>query len=175
MERTRLWNPNIWVWILATCYQSGFGQISNISKPEWGFPGGSVVKESAGNAGDIGLIPESRRSLGGGNGSLLQCSWNPMARGAWWATVHAVAVRHGWVRARARTHTRLNVLICRKWYYPENMATVRTRWGNRITALVAQGLAVRPTREYWVRPLYCEQTDVKQAVPPTDPVWSWVR
>ena len=29
-----------------------------------GFPGGSDGKESACNAGDLGLIPESRRSLG---------------------------------------------------------------------------------------------------------------
>ena len=52
-------------------------------------------KNLPGNAGDIrdvGLIPESRRSPRGGNGSPLQYSGleNPMDRGAWWATVHAV-------------------------------------------------------------------------------------
>ena len=31
-----------------------------------GFPGGSVVKKSPANAGDSGLIPESRRSPGEG-------------------------------------------------------------------------------------------------------------
>ena len=60
-----------------------------------GFPGGSVGKESACNAGDaevIGLIPGSGRSSGGGHGNLLQfsCLENPMDRGAWWATVHKV-------------------------------------------------------------------------------------
>ena len=53
-----------------------------------GFPGGS-----AGNAGDLGLIPEPGRSPGEGNGNPLQysCLENSMDRGAWWATVHGVA------------------------------------------------------------------------------------
>ena len=52
-----------------------------------GFPGGSVVKESAYNARDAGLIPGSGRSPGGGNSNPLQCSCleNPMEREAWWA------------------------------------------------------------------------------------------
>ena len=33
-----------------------------------GFPGGSVSKESACNAGDLGLIPRSERSFGERNG-----------------------------------------------------------------------------------------------------------
>ena len=57
------------------------------------FPGGSDGKESAHSAEDLGLIPESGRSPGEGNGNLLQysCLENPMDRGAWWATVHRVA------------------------------------------------------------------------------------
>ena len=56
------------------------------------FPGGSDGEESACNAGDPGLIPESGRSPGEGNGNLLQYYFleNPMNRGAWWATVHGV-------------------------------------------------------------------------------------
>ena len=64
-----------------------------------GFPGGSVGKESACNAGDPGLFPESGRSPGEENGNPLQysCLENPMGRGAWWATVHGVArVRQDW-------------------------------------------------------------------------------
>ena len=51
-----------------------------------GFPGGSNGKESACNAGDLGLIPESGRSPGEGNGNPLQYSYlkNSMDRGAWW-------------------------------------------------------------------------------------------
>ena len=58
-----------------------------------GFPGGSDGKESAYTAGDLGLIPRWRRSLGGGHGNPLQysCLENSMDRGAWWATVHGVA------------------------------------------------------------------------------------
>ena len=58
-----------------------------------GFPGGSEVKASAYNAGDLGLIPGSGRSPGEGNGNPLQysCLENPMDGGAWWATVHGVA------------------------------------------------------------------------------------
>ena len=50
-------------------------------------------KESACNAGDLGLIPEWGRSSGEGNGNALQYSFqeNSMDRGAWWATVHWVA------------------------------------------------------------------------------------
>ena len=39
-----------------------------------GFPVGSVVKDPPANAGDVGLIPESGRSPGEGNGNPLQCS-----------------------------------------------------------------------------------------------------
>ena len=37
-----------------------------------GFPGGSDGKESACNAGDLGLIPGLRRFPGGGHGNPLQ-------------------------------------------------------------------------------------------------------
>ena len=40
-----------------------------------GFPDSSVGKESACNAGDPGLIPESGRSAGEGIGYPLQYSW----------------------------------------------------------------------------------------------------
>ena len=58
-----------------------------------GFPGGSEVKASAWNAGDMGSIPGSGRSPGEGNGNPLQyyCLKNPMDRGAWQTTVHGVA------------------------------------------------------------------------------------
>ena len=57
-----------------------------------GFPGGSDGKESACNAGDLGLIPGWGRSPEEGNGNPLQysCLGSPTDRGAWWATVHGV-------------------------------------------------------------------------------------
>ena len=39
-----------------------------------GFPGGSVVKNPLANAGDMGSIPGSRRSPGGGNSNPRQYS-----------------------------------------------------------------------------------------------------
>ena len=58
-----------------------------------GFPNGSVVKNMPANAGHLGLIPGSRRSLGEGNGNPFQysCLENFMERGAWQVTVHGVA------------------------------------------------------------------------------------
>ena len=59
-------------------------------------------KESACNAedtGDIGLIPGSGRSPGGGNDNPLQCSCleNPMDGGAWQATVIGVTKSQTWL------------------------------------------------------------------------------
>ena len=64
-----------------------------LTPPTDSFPDGSDSKESAGNVGDLGLIPGSGRSLGEGNGNPLQysCLENSMDRGAWWATVYGVA------------------------------------------------------------------------------------
>ena len=55
-----------------------------------------VVKNPSANAGDardVGSIPGSGRSPGGGHGNPLQysCLENPMDRGAWQATVHGAA------------------------------------------------------------------------------------
>ena len=57
-----------------------------------GFPGDSVGKESAHNAGDLGSIPGSGRSSEEGNGNPLQysCPENSMDRGAWQAPVRGV-------------------------------------------------------------------------------------
>ena len=58
-----------------------------------GLPGGSDGKESACNAGDLGLILGLGRSPGEENGNPLQhsCLENPVDRGAWQAIVHEVA------------------------------------------------------------------------------------
>ena len=61
---------------------------------------GSDGKESACDAGDLGLIPGLGRSPAEGNGNPLQyfCLENAMDRGAWQATVHGVA--KSWTRLR---------------------------------------------------------------------------
>ena len=53
----------------------------------YGFPGGSVVKNTPANAGDAGdssLIPGSGKCPGGANGNAFQYSGleNPMDKGA---------------------------------------------------------------------------------------------
>ena len=61
----------------------------------WTFQVAVVVKNLPASAGDsdVGLIPESGRSTGKGNGNPLQysCLENCMNGGAWWATVRRVA------------------------------------------------------------------------------------
>ena len=55
-----------------------------------GIPRWLSGKESACKAGDMGLITESGRSPGEGNGHQLEysCLGIPKDRGAWWAIVH---------------------------------------------------------------------------------------
>ena len=58
--------------------------------PQW--LGGKESACNAGDTGDAGSIPGSRRSLGEGNGNPLQysCLENSMDIGAWQARVHGV-------------------------------------------------------------------------------------
>ena len=67
-----------------------------------------VVKNPSANAGDsrdIGLMPGSKRSPGGGHGNPPQfsCLENPTDRGAWQATVHVAAESQTWLSEH--THT----------------------------------------------------------------------
>jgi len=62
-----------------------------------GLPWWLSSQESPANAGDASSILGSGRSLGVGNGKLLQysCLENSMDRGSWWATIHGLQrVRH---------------------------------------------------------------------------------
>ena len=65
-----------------------------------GFPDGSDSKDSACDVGDLGSIPGSGRSPGGGHGNPLQyyCLENAMDRKGWLATVHRVA--QSWTRLK---------------------------------------------------------------------------
>ena len=70
-----------------------------INMTNLGFPVGSHSKESACNAGDMGLIPGSGRSPGEGNDCPLEycCLDNSKDRGAWQATVHGVTKSQTWL------------------------------------------------------------------------------
>ena len=65
----------------------------------WGFPGGSVVKESACNAGDTGSMPWLGRSCGVGNGNPLQfsCLGNPWTEEpGGLQSMGSQRIRHNW-------------------------------------------------------------------------------
>jgi len=66
-----------------------------------------VVKNLSANAGDVGSIPELRRSPGGGNGNPLQysCLGNPMDGEAWQATVPGVAKSQTHLEIKHQQHT----------------------------------------------------------------------
>ena len=72
---------------------------------------------NTGDSGDVGLIPGSRRSLGGGNGNSLQysCLENSMDGGAWhvgyspWSHKESDITEYG--HGHAHTHTQLLLLL----------------------------------------------------------------
>ena len=83
------------------------GVVKNQTQPSYwpeliyqvGFPGGSVGKEFACNARDLGSIPGSGKSPGEGNSYPLQysCLGNPMDRRIWWLTVCEVTKSQTWL------------------------------------------------------------------------------
>ena len=72
-----------------------------------GLPWWLNSKESPCNVGDVGSIPGSGRSPGGGHGNLLQysCLEHPMDRGSWKAIVYGVAKS----QTQLSTHTHAHV------------------------------------------------------------------
>ena len=76
-------------WTISSVVSQSRTRLGNF---HFDFPDGSDGKESASNAGDLGLIPGLGRSPGGGNGNPLQysCLENPLDGEAWQATVHGV-------------------------------------------------------------------------------------
>ena len=62
-----------------------------------------------GDLRDVGSIPGSGRSSGGGIGNPLQysCLENPMDRGAWWATVNRVSKSQTQLKWLSTQHTLL--------------------------------------------------------------------
>ena len=65
-----------------------------------------MVKNPPANARDVGLIPGSGRSPGGGNGNPLQysCLENPMDRGTWRAAVRRVSESDATEQLSMHTH-----------------------------------------------------------------------
>ena len=112
----------------------------------YSFPGGSEVKASACNAGDLGSIPGSGRSPGEGNGNPLQysCLENPMDWGASWATVHGVA-KSQWLIGLPR------------WLVVKNCLLMQETWETLIWSLgqedpLEEGMATHSSTLVWRMP-----------------------
>ena len=96
------WAANTFTFISSiTSLSDGFPSwtMSFTSTFSNGFPGSSADKESACNAGDLGLIPGLGRSPGEGIGYPLWYSGlgNATDRGVWQATVHGVTKSRTWL------------------------------------------------------------------------------
>ena len=97
----------VWVHFLPTSIPDPTVPISTLLAASMGFPGGSVVKESACQCRRrkrCKLILGLERSLGVGNDNPFQysCLENSMDRGAWQATVGGVA--NSWTQFSIHTH-----------------------------------------------------------------------
>ena len=79
-------------------------------KQSWGFPGGSVVKNTPASTGATDLIPRLGRSPGERKDNLLQysCLGNPMDRGDWQVTVYGVTKSQTQLSMHACKHTLYN-------------------------------------------------------------------
>ena len=100
----------VWLWASPLTFQD-----SVYLYVKWGYGAMPsrvilVVKNLLANEGDVrdmGSIPGSGRSPGGGHGHLLQHSYleNPLDSGAWWATVHRVEKSQTqWKRLSLQAH-----------------------------------------------------------------------
>jgi len=98
-----------------------------------GFPGGSVSKEFACNAGNAGSIPGLGRSPGEEHSNPLQysCLENPVDRGASWATVRGVAKSWtglNWLSTHIYTFHRQNALGLKRWKGPWEKHSTEKAW-----------------------------------------------
>ena len=119
-----------------------------------GFSGGSVGKESiciAGDTGDVGLIPGSGISPGGGN---------PLDREDWWAVVHGVAKNWTWLK-RLSTHTGTHV------FFIILSPSVEPRWIHSESSLIASISAAAAAKSLQSCPTLCDPID---GSPPGSPV-----
>ena len=88
---------------LNKAFENTVSSFSCSSVRDMGFPSGSTVKNLPANTGNVGSIPGSGKSPGGGNGNTLQysCLENSMDRVAWWVAIHGVS--QAWTRLSKHT------------------------------------------------------------------------
>ena len=130
-------------------------------------------KESACNAGDVGLIRKTPRRQ---NCNPLQysCLENPMDRGAWWATVHVVTKSWAWRRNSTCTHNASLVTFC----YPHSVSSVQslshvqlfvTPWTVTHQVPLSMGF---PRQEYWSGLQFSSPGDLpEQKIKLVSPAW----
>ena len=93
----------------------------------------AVVKNPPANAGNrrnVGLIPGSGTSPGGGHGNPLQysCLENPMDRGAWGATVHGVTKNWTQRKQLSIAHTAQILSYIQSWKLEKNDIKYNLWW-----------------------------------------------
>ena len=123
-------------WATATVLVAGLLSVVLIMlkyAPSMGFPDSSVGKESACNAGDMALIPESGRSPGEENGYPLQysCLENSKDRGAWRATVHGI--KKSWTKLS--NWECMCVRYCTNYFLRIIASTLHNFWGHHLSPL----------------------------------------
>ena len=95
------------------------------------------LPDDAGDTGDMGSIPGSRRSPGVGNGNPLQysCLENSMDRGAWWATVHGFTKSGTGLKDEAGKHAVLrhvlSICFVRRAYTGATCWTTGVKFANQ--------------------------------------------
>ena len=85
-----------------------------VRRLESGLPRWLSGREPARQVGDVGSIPGSGRSPGGGNGDPLQdsCLGNPRDRGAWWVTGPGSQKSRAQLNSRACRREMLSTVAC---------------------------------------------------------------
>ena len=100
-----------------------------------GFPCGSVVKSVSANTREVGLIPGSGRSHGGGNSNPLQysCIEISIDRGARRATVYRVAKSQTWLSPHTHLSSSTRKLIHKKKKKKKRKKTHSLPWLYRLS------------------------------------------
>ena len=105
---------------------------------------------NAGDIRDVGSIPGSGRSPGGGHGNPLQCSCldNPMVRGAWQATVHLEKSPAGSLYFKLLMSPSIQFNLEPgtgiKWFRAEARVSRRTAGQAGVHSIPAKGLRISP-------------------------------
>ena len=132
------------------------------------FPGGSAGKESAGNAGDPGLIPGSGRSPRESNGNPLQysCLGNSIERGTWGCRDSDITERITLslsILLKKRKWRPLESIVFARWYWFRKQSTL-DQWNllmERFSKITKEPLEESERGEWksWLKAQHSENKD----------------